>query len=54
MQNPNDKHAASNTNPKYVVIYTAAGAVRRPNPNYDPKCCPKCGKRHGLFQARCK
>ena len=50
----NDKHAQSNTNAAYTVRYTANGPVRVKNPNYDPKACPKCGKRHGFFQIACK
>ena len=50
----NDKHAASNTNPAFMVRYTAAGAIRVKNPNHDPKACTKCGKRHGFFQTACK
>lgn len=54
MQNPHDKHASSNQNKAYVVKYTSNGATLVKNPQYDPKACPKCGKRHGMFQKVCK
>lgn len=54
MQNSHDKHAQSNQNPAYKVVYTAQGATLAKNPQYDPKACPKCGKRHGMFQPACK
>lgn len=51
MQNPRDKHAQHS---KFVVVYTSAGAIRKPAPKQDPEACRKCGKRHGFFQFACK
>lgn len=44
---------ATGSNPKYIVIYTSGSKKLIPNPDYNPKLCPKCGSYKGFFHT-CK
>jgi len=44
-----ESKTAEGNNSKVIFIRTAGGTVARPNPNYNPKICNKCGKAKGIF-----
>jgi len=41
-------------NPKMVLKWGTNGASMVRNIYYDPKKCEYCGKKHGVFQEKCK
>lgn len=41
-------------NPRFVYVWTNGNKIRKPNPDYNPRKCSKCGLIHGLFQINCK
>lgn len=53
MNTTQKNYTQKDMNPKYVIIHTSNGKIVRPNPNYDPNKCGKCGGRKGIFH-NCK
>ena len=41
-------------NPKWIIRYGANGKIGVRNIDYDPTKCEVCGKRHWVFQKKCR